>query len=47
MDITEDAVRDRCTDAVFERGEGYLAEDRIREIHRVDDTVTAIVSGSR
>ncbi|WP_017343041.1 SWIM zinc finger domain-containing protein [Halorubrum sp. T3] len=47
MDVTEEAVREICTDAVFERGETYLAEGRIREIHRVDDTVTAIVSGSR
>jgi len=47
MDVTEDAVRDICTDAVFERGERYLAEGRIREIHRVDTTVTAVVSGSR
>jgi len=47
MDATADAVRAICTDAVFERGETYLAEDRIREIHRVDATVTAVVSGSR
>ncbi len=47
MDVTEDAVRDICTDAVFGRGERYLAEGRIREIHRVDTTVTAVVSGSR
>ncbi|ELZ39400.1 SWIM zinc finger family protein [Halorubrum tebenquichense] len=47
MDITEDAVRDICTDAVFERGETYLAESRIRDIDRVDTTVTAVVSGSR
>jgi len=47
MDVTEDAVRDCCTDAVFERGETYLGEGRIREIHRVDATVTAVVSGSR
>ena len=46
MDVTEDAIRDSCTDAVFERGETYLAESRIREIHRVDTTVTAVVSGS-
>ena len=46
MDVTEDAVQDICTDAVFERGETYLAENRIREIHRVDATVTAVVSGS-
>jgi len=47
MSVTEDAVREICTDAVFERGEGYLAENRIREIHRVDNTVSAVVSGSR
>jgi uncharacterized Zn finger protein len=47
MDVTEDTVRGVCTDAVFERGERYLAEGRIREIHRVDTTVTAVVSGSR
>jgi uncharacterized Zn finger protein len=47
MDVTEDAVRDICTDAVFERGERYRDEGRIREIHRVDTTVTAVVSGSR
>jgi len=47
MDVTEDAVRDICTDAVFERGERYLAEGPIYKIHRVDSTVTAVVSGSR
>jgi uncharacterized Zn finger protein len=47
MDVTEDAVRDICTEAVFERGERYLADGRIHEIHRVDTTVTAVVSGSR
>lgn len=47
MDITEDAVRDLCTDAVFERGERYRSEGRIREIHRVDSTVTAVVIGGR
>ena len=47
MDVTEDMVRDVCTDAVFERGERYLAEGRVHEIHRVDTTVTAVVSGSR
>ncbi|MDQ2055993.1 SWIM zinc finger family protein [Halobellus sp. H-GB7] len=47
MDVTEDTVRDVCTDAVFERGERYRDEGRIHEIHRVDSTVTAVVSGSR
>ncbi|QAU13390.1 SWIM zinc finger domain-containing protein [Halorubrum sp. BOL3-1] len=46
MDVTEDAVRGLCTDAVYERGEQYRDEGRIREIHRVDATVTAVVSGS-
>jgi len=46
MDVSEDAVRDICTDAVFERGEKYLADGRIHEIHRVGATVTAAVSGS-
>jgi len=47
MDVSEDTVRNICTDAVFERGEQYLADGRIREIHRVDTTVTTVVSGSR
>ena len=47
MGVTEDTVRDVCTDAVFERGERYRDEGRIHEIHRVDSTVTAVVSGSR
>lgn len=47
MGITENAVRDICTDAVFERGERYLADGRIHRIHRVNSTVTAVVSGSR
>jgi len=47
MDVTEDTVRDICTDAVFERGERYRDEGHIHEIHRVDTTVTAVVSGSR
>ena len=47
MDVTEDAVQDICTDAVFERGKTYLAESRIREIHRFDTTVSAVVNGSR
>ncbi|WP_128906392.1 SWIM zinc finger family protein [Halorubrum amylolyticum] len=47
MDVTERAVREICTDAVFERGERYLAEDRILDTHRIDTTVAAVVSGSR
>ncbi|WP_459880289.1 SWIM zinc finger family protein [Halorubrum gandharaense] len=47
MDVAEDDVRELCTDAVYERGENYLAEGRIGELHRVDTVVTAVVSGSR
>ncbi|MFC6941187.1 SWIM zinc finger domain-containing protein [Salinirubellus sp. GCM10025818] len=47
MNITEDAIRDLCTDAVYERGETYLAEGRIQQLSRFDDTITAVVSGSR
>ncbi|WP_049901950.1 SWIM zinc finger family protein [Halorubrum distributum] len=47
MDVTKDTVRDICTDVVFERGERYRDEGHIYEIHRVDTTVTAVVSGSR
>ncbi len=47
MGVNEANVRAVCTDAVFERGERYLSEGRIRELHRIDETVTAVVSGSR
>jgi len=47
MSVTEEGVRNICTDAVFKRGKAYLGEGRIREIHRVDTTVSAVVSGSR
>jgi len=47
MTITEKAIRDLCTDAVYERGENYLADGRIQQLSRFDDTITAVVSGSR
>lgn len=47
MPINENSIRDLCTDAVFERGENYRDEGRIRRLSRVDDTVTATVQGSR
>jgi uncharacterized Zn finger protein len=47
MNLTERDVRDRCTDAVYERGETYLREGRIERRARFDETVTAVVSGSR
>jgi uncharacterized Zn finger protein len=47
MKITESTVRELCTDAVYERGENYLADGRIQQLSRFDDTVTAVVRGSR
>jgi len=47
MDVAEDAVRNLCTDAVYECGENYLEEGRIHRISRFDETITAVVSGSR
>jgi uncharacterized Zn finger protein len=47
MNLTERDVRDRCTDAVYERGQTYLREGRIQQRARFDATVTAVVSGSR
>jgi uncharacterized Zn finger protein len=47
MDLTERDVRDRCTDAVYERGQTYLREGYIQRRARFDETVTAVVSGSR
>lgn len=47
MTIDENTIRDLCTDAVFERGENYREEGRIRRLTRVGDTVTATVHGSR
>ena len=47
MTVSEDTVRDLCTDAVYERGETYLTERRIRQLSRFDETITAVVSGSR
>jgi len=47
VNITESAIRNLCTDTVFERGENYLAEGRIQQLSRFDETATAVVSGSR
>ncbi|ACV11307.1 zinc finger SWIM domain protein [Halorhabdus utahensis DSM 12940] len=46
MQIDEAWIRDRCTDAVFERGQHYRTDGRIRRIDRFGDVVTAIVQGS-
>jgi len=45
--VGPDDVHELCPDAVFERGETYYTEGRIREQTRVDDTVTATVEGSQ
>jgi uncharacterized Zn finger protein len=47
LNVTRDPIRNLCTEAVFERGENYLADGRIQQISRFDDTITAVVSGSR
>ncbi len=47
MTVTEDIIQDPCTDAVYERGENYLADGRIQQLSRFDDTITTVVRGSR
>jgi uncharacterized Zn finger protein len=47
MDIDRETIRDRSTDAVFERGQNYRDEGRIQRLDRFDNLVTAAVSGSR
>ncbi|CCQ33494.1 SWIM zinc finger domain-containing protein [Halorhabdus tiamatea SARL4B] len=47
MNVDEEAIRKRSTDAVFERGETYRKEGRIQRLDRFDDLVTAAVSGSK
>lgn len=46
MDLDQETIRSRCTDAVFERGRNYREEGRIQRIDRFDDVVTAVVRGS-
>lgn len=46
VNLTEQAIRDRCADAVFERGQNYREEGRIQRIERFDDIITAAVQGS-
>jgi uncharacterized Zn finger protein len=47
MNIGEETIRNRSTDAVFERGQKYRDEGRIQRLDRFDDLVTATVSGSK
>jgi len=46
MSIDRDTIRDVCTEAVFDRGEHYYDEGQVREYRRVDDVITATVTGS-
>lgn len=47
MNVERDQIRDRCTAAVFERGQTYRAEGRIQRRNRFGSLVTATVQGSR
>jgi len=47
MNVDENTIRARSTDAVFERGQKYRKEGRIQQLDRFDDLVTAAVSGSK
>ena len=47
MPVDRSDIRELCTDAVFERGQNYYDDGRIRERRRVDDVVTATVEGSK
>jgi uncharacterized Zn finger protein len=45
--INKKTIRDRCTDAVFERGLNYYEEGHIQRIERFDTVITAVVRGSQ
>jgi len=47
MNIGRDRIRDRCTEAVFDRGQIYRAEGHIQRRNRFGSLVTATVQGSR
>jgi Uncharacterized conserved protein len=47
MDVDRETIKDRSTDAVFERGETYRDKGRIQQLDRFDNLVTARVSGSK
>jgi len=46
MNVDEETIRRRSSEAVFERGENYREEGRIQQLDRFGDLVTATVSGS-
>jgi uncharacterized Zn finger protein len=47
VQLTQDAIREVCTEAVFERGQSYREEGHIQQLDRFEETVTAAVEGSR
>ena len=47
MNITEDTITDRCTQAVFKRGENYYQDGHVQQLNRFDNLVTATVEGSQ
>ncbi|WP_424002676.1 SWIM zinc finger family protein [Haloarcula salina] len=47
MSIDRHQIRERCTEAVFERGENYRSEGRISRVHRFGGCIAADVQGSR
>jgi uncharacterized Zn finger protein len=46
MNVDEATIRELCPDAVFERGQRYREEGRIRRLDRFETVVTATVQGS-
>jgi uncharacterized Zn finger protein len=47
MELTTEDVRERCTDAVLERGRNYLEDGRIVRLSRFGDETRAAVRGGR
>lgn len=47
MNVGEETIHNRSTDAVFERGEKYRDEGRIQQLDRFGDLATATVEGSK
>ena len=47
MNVDRETVKNRSTDAVFERGVNYRDEGRIQQLDRFGELVTATVSGSK
>lgn len=47
VNVDEEAIRNLCTDGVFERGQTYRTDGRVRRIERFDDVISAAVQGSK